>query len=307
MRAIVIAAVAAASALALQGCAASDAESESHDTAVTSTDVAAPAMALSPTDGAMADTRTLGPDTPVSSPQAPAAGAVAIADGGMAVRPGSVPVPPAPGSPATAVPTQQSTVEAVVQRAVRAYETARTARGTFEQSLVNPQTGTRSTARGEFFRAQPDKFAFKFTEPRGDAIIADGAHVWVYLPSTNPGQVIRAPLSPNSAGSFDLGAMFFERPLERYAIADRGATTLDGRAVRAVQLTPRQRGGQFSTATVWLDGEGVLRQFHVVDGMGLERTVRITAYAPNATVDRSVFRFVPPEGVRVIDAAAMGQ
>lgn len=302
MRAVLLAVFAVTgTALAVQGCTVGDADEATPVVVTVDSGVGVPAATVPPVGGPfpLSETDTAAStDVPASAPSA-----------------GSPATPaPSPGTPGAtlgqAVPSAapaQDPAEAVVRRAVRAYETARTARGTFEQTLNNPQTGTRSTSRGEFFRAQPDKFAFQFSDPRGDAIIADGTHVWLYLPSTNPGQVIRAPLSPSSTGAFDLGAMFFERPLERYTVADRGATTLDGRAVRAIQLTPKQRGGPFNTATVWIDADGALRQFAVVDGTGLERTVRITGYSPNATVNPSVFRFTPPAGVRVVDAPAVGQ
>ncbi len=299
MKAVFKAAIALAiGSVAMQGCAVEEsAESPGTVATVDSGFVAAPGTpAAVPVSGG--DTAALAPpDMPVSSP---ATGTIPPASGRAT---GGAPSAGAsqPGAPS------QGSVEAVVQQAVRAYESARTARGTFEQSLNNPQTGTRSTARGEFFRAQPDKFAFRFSDPQGDAIIADGTHVWLYLPSSNPGQVIRAPLTPSATGAFDLGAMFFERPLERYTIVDRGTTPLDGRPVRALRLTPKQRGGPFTTATVWLDADGTLRQFNVVDGQGLERTVRITTYTANAAVNPSVFRFTPPEGVRVVDAPAIGQ
>ena len=48
-----------------------------------------------------------------------------------------------------------------------------------------------SESRGTLMQAGESRFAMRFTEPPGEAIVIDGAHVWVYTPSTVPGQVIR--------------------------------------------------------------------------------------------------------------------
>lgn len=298
----------------LAGCSPATPSTESTDTTTTGS---------LPTPAA-----TLPPDTPVWS----------AADSGLApAAPGPVPAMPEPGAPdgATSAPTppsgggssgsalgapsgsgapsnpgltgsDTSSLQAVIARAESAYRAARTARGTFTQTIVNPQTGTRAQATGTFYRQQPDKFAFQFSDPAGDLVVADGRYVWLYLPSTNPGQVIRSALT-SSAGSYDLGSLFFENTRERYTVSDEGQATLDGRATRVLRLTPRSEA-PFARATVWIEeGTGVLRQFHVVDGMGVERTVHIRTYTPNVPVPDEVFRFVPPEGVRVVDAESIGR
>src|SRR5690606_21475227 len=103
----------------------------------------------------------------------------------------------------------QSPADRAIVAAVRAYAQVRTARATFEQTIRNPLIGRTLTSRGEFEQARPDRFAFRFSDPEGDVIIADGRYVWAYLPSSEPGQVIRSPLTSDAAGSLDLIGEFF--------------------------------------------------------------------------------------------------
>lgn len=200
----------------------------------------------------------------------------------------------------------QDPAAAAIDRAVAAYAKVRTARATFEQVVTNPLTGSRLQSRGEFEQARPDRFAFRFADPKGDLILSDGKHVWLYLPSSTPGQVIRAPLTADVEGSIDLIGTFFTNPRTRYTVTDAGSATVAGRATRAVTLTPRTKGGSFVRAKVWIDmADGTLRQFEAEEQSGVVRLVTITAFTPNAAVSASAFRFKPPKGVRVVDQSEL--
>jgi outer membrane lipoprotein carrier protein len=189
-----------------------------------------------------------------------------------------------------------------IDRAVASYATIRTARASFEQSVTNPLTGSTLKSRGTFSQARPDRFSFTFSEPKGDVITSDGKHVWIYLPSSAPGQVMRAPASADAAGSLDLIGEFFSNPRARYVIEDGGAATLDGHDVRMVSLSPKGPNAAFTKAKVWIDAvDGTLRQFEAEEPSGVVRLVRIVRFEPNAAVAREAFVFKVPRGVRVID------
>lgn len=200
------------------------------------------------------------------------------------------------------IAAQASAAEQAIDRAVAAYANVKTARATFEQHITNALTGSAIPSKGEFEQSRPDRFAFRFSDPKGDVILSDGKFVWLYLPSSTPGQVIRAPLTADLEGSIDLIGAFFSNPRSKYAITDAGEATIGGKTTRAVNLTPRGDDAGFSKAKVWIDGDGMLRQFEAVENNGVTRRVRIVTYEPNATVASSAFSFKPPKGVRVVDS-----
>jgi outer membrane lipoprotein carrier protein len=207
---------------------------------------------------------------------------------------------------ALSLATQQSPADKAIDAAVAAYARVRTSRATFEQTLTNPLTGMTLKSSGTFEQERPDKFAFRFTDPRGDVIVADGRYVWLYLPSSAPGQVIRTPLSQGRSGAFDLIGEFFSNPRSRYAISDGGAATVDGRAARIVSLVPKNKDAAFVRAKVWIDSEtGTLRQFEADEENGSKRQVRILSFTPNVTVVKGAFVFTPPKGVRIVDGASL--
>lgn len=190
-----------------------------------------------------------------------------------------------------------------LDRAVAAYEAMRTLRATFEQHIENPLTGNTLRSRGEFLRRQPNLVAVRFSDPAGDRIIVDGEVVWLYLPSSNPGQAYRLPLGSAAAGTFDPAALMTS-PRERFDITDGGSATVDGRSARVVTLVPRASNGDtpFTSAKVWIDEQDALiRQFEVTEASGVRRHIRLLTLEPNAPVESNAFRFRPPPGVEVVD------
>lgn len=193
------------------------------------------------------------------------------------------------------------TVEQTIDRAVAAWAAAKTVRASFEQTLTNPLTGSDVTARGEFQQQGRNRIGIRFTDPAGDRIVADGRALWIYLPSTTPGQVIRSSLA-EGANSVDLTGRFLTAPKTKYNITAAGTTTVGGRPAHGLLLVPKREGSQpFTRATVWVDDrDGLVRQFEVTDQNGVTRRVRLTSIRVNVPVDAAAFRFTPPKGVRVV-------
>jgi outer membrane lipoprotein carrier protein len=195
----------------------------------------------------------------------------------------------------------QQDVNRTIDRAVAAWKGAKTVRASFEQTLTNPLTGSAVTARGEFQQQGSNRIDIRFTDPAGDRIVADGRALWVYLPSTTPGQVIKSPLS-RGANSVDLTGEFLTAPKSKYEITAAGTASVGGRPARGLVLVPKREGSHpFTRATVWVDDrDALIRQFEVTDQNGLTRRVRMTSIRLNAPVDRDAFKFTAPPGARIV-------
>jgi len=202
----------------------------------------------------------------------------------------------------TSAPLAAQSANATLDRAVAAYAKVTSARISFVQRIDNPLTGTSVSSRGELQQRRPDRFEVKFTEPAGDRIVSDGKWVWVYLPSTNPGQVIRAKAGDASAGAPDFAAQFLESPRDNYTVSGGSAATIDGAATHSVVLKPKSASSPFATVTLWVnDGDALLRRVETVDGSGVTRQITVTRFSRNAPVDASAFVFHVPSGVKVFD------
>src|SRR5919204_2502611 len=140
---------------------------------------------------------------------------------------------------AALTPSTQQSPEATLDRAVAAYSKVKTARATFTQSLTNPLTGSTVTSRGEMQQRIPGYLDVRFTEPAGDRIVADGKSMWIYLPSTNPGQVIKTRPGESGAGVPDVTSQFLDSPKTRYTVSDGGKDAVDGRPAHVLVLAPK--------------------------------------------------------------------
>ena len=197
---------------------------------------------------------------------------------------------------------QSSRTGDLLDRAVAAWARVKTARATFEQTIVNSLTGNTLTSSGEYQQQRPGRLSVRFNEPATDRIVADGKYVWLYLPSTTPGQVIRSALGAGGTGTVDLSAQFLTSPRTRFDISPLGAKTVSGRATHAYSLVPKAgQSAPFKTATVYIDdADASIRQFEVTESSGLQRTVRLTSFRANAPVDAKAFVFTPPAGTRIV-------
>jgi outer membrane lipoprotein carrier protein len=206
--------------------------------------------------------------------------------------------PTPPGVPDT------SAAMALYRKAVARFADARTIRAGFEQVLVSPVSKTPRMSRGEMMQRPPNRFAFRFTDPAGDVVVADGEALWIYLPSTAKGQVLKLPREAGSV--FDVIARLLADPGDRNQVRVMPqADQVGGEAVNTFALTPRAAGAPFQTATVWIGADALVRQLEIEEPSGLRRRLRFTNMKLGVSLPRSAFVFVPPKDVRIIDQAAL--
>ena len=166
---------------------------------------------------------------------------------------------------------------------------------------MNPLTGGSAVAHGEFQQQRPGRLAIRFTSPDGDRIVADGKSLWIYLPSTAPGQVIKRPAT-EGAVPLDFTGQFLDAPRAKYDITDAGRESVGSDAARVLTLVPKAgTDAPFTRAKVWVsDKDALIRQFEVVEPNGVTRRVKLTSLALGVPVDRREFTFTVPKGVKVV-------
>ena len=191
---------------------------------------------------------------------------------------------------------------ALVGRSSRVYRSLSSLTADFVQLIDNPMIDS-AESRGTLVQAGPDKLAMRFTDPPGEAVIIDGRSVWVYTPSTTPGQVIR--MSVPSGGpvyGYNMLAWLLDRPAERYAASYLRADVVGGRSMDVVELVPAVPDLPFEKAVLWLDrADGIPRRLEITEHSGATRTLTLSKVRVNRSVPESTFRFEVPSGVRVVD------
>jgi outer membrane lipoprotein carrier protein len=191
---------------------------------------------------------------------------------------------------------------AILRKASDAYEEVRSMRAGFTMAVENPLLRTTTNSRGTLYQKSPDRIKLEFTDPEGDRIVGDGTYFWVYYPSVDANQVIRAPAAQAGAsGSVDLRAQFVGDPVTRFEFTLNGTETVEGRPASVLTLVPKQDMG-YRQLKVWIDREdGLARKFDIVEHSGLTRHIQLSSLEINPALGDAEFRFTPPPGARIIE------
>ena len=189
-----------------------------------------------------------------------------------------------------------------LDRASQTYQTVTSFSAEFVQVITNPMIGAPDTTHGRLYQMRPSRFAMRFTDPKGDRIVADGRFLWLYTPSTTPGQVIRSRIPEYGATGPNLIGQFVERPRERYTAHYVRADSIDHTLVDMIRLVPKGHDEPYSEAVIWVGREdGLVHRLDITEASGQERTVILRKLKVNAGVPGRELTFSPPAGVRVVD------
>jgi outer membrane lipoprotein carrier protein len=169
-----------------------------------------------------------------------------------------------------------------------------TARGTFEQKVVDRDGRTVQETKGRFVFQRPGRFRWLYDKPVDQVIVGDGERVWIYDRGLNQVTVRKLSRALGStpaallAGSNDIDAAF--------ELSDAGAK--DG--LEWLEAKPREREAGFERIRMGFAASGALQVMQLVDNFGQTTTLRFTAFERNPKVEAAEFRFEPPKGADVL-------
>jgi outer membrane lipoprotein carrier protein len=202
----------------------------------------------------------------------------------------------------TAAPVEAQDAQTIIGRSARVYRSLGSLQADFVQLIDNPMIDS-AESRGTLIQAGPAKLSMRFSDPPGEAIVIDGQHVWVYTPSTVPGQVIRLAV-PNGGPvyGYNLLAWLLDRPAERYRASYVRTERVGDRTTDVIQLVPAVPGLPFERAVIWLDRDDALpRRLEIREESGATRTLDLKRIRVNQSLPARTFTFKVPSGVRVVD------
>ena len=189
----------------------------------------------------------------------------------------------------------------ILAAAEKAYHASTTFRADFTQTIDNPMLGGPERSRGVMYLNPPDRFAMRFSEPRGDRIVADGKSMWIFTPSSVPDQVIRQRVPRSGANTPNFFAQFVDRPLDRYTATLIGNDTVAGTTVDVVKLVPRFADQPFKEAIISIGrADGLLRRVALWEESGQRRLIVLPAPQAGVAIPPEEFTFRTPRGVKVV-------
>jgi outer membrane lipoprotein carrier protein len=245
-----------------------------------------------------------GPQVPQALPAPPAPSDTNVVFVPAPVAPRAAderPVVPVPNIASAPAPEQTNPAAGVLRRASTAYTNVKSMRADFVQKRDNPLLGAATTSRGAIYQKRPDRFLMKFSEPAGDVIVSDGQYFWLYYPSADRRQVLRAPAAQGGAGGVDLQAQFLGDPLKRFTPTYHGTETLAGRNAHVITLVPRENVG-YKSLKVWVDAkDSMVRRFVLTESNGLVQEFQLSNLQINPALSNDLFRFTPPADARIVE------
>ena len=115
--------------------------------------------------------------------------------------------------------------DAIVARADRALASLSSLQADFVQRAANPILEKTEIGHGTLYYRAPGRYRIEYRYPKGDVVVDDGTWIWIYLPSSQPGQVIRQPA--DAAGGAN--PLTYLRDLRSmYEVAEAGSEAISG-------------------------------------------------------------------------------
>jgi outer membrane lipoprotein carrier protein len=167
------------------------------------------------------------------------------------------------------------------------------ARGEFEQRIVNRDGKTVQQSSGALAFQRPGRFRWSYARPYEQLIVGDGARVWIYdkdlaqVTVRKLDQALGATPAALLAGSNDALAAF--------VLKDDG--TRDG--LEWVEAAPRDKESSFERIRMGFGAQG-LERMELSDSFGQTTLLRFVGLQSNPKLDAAQFTFTPPKGADVI-------
>ena len=163
----------------------------------------------------------------------------------------------------------------------------------FEQTLYDEAGEALQSSRGTVLLERPGRFDWRYTEPAGQRIVADGTRVWLYDPDLEQATVDRLD---ERVGGTPLVVLMGTAPIdEAFEVAGLGAS--DG--IDWVELLPKGEAADFEAVYLGFAGDA-LAAMELRDSFGQATQIRFSDFRANVDPGPDAFAFEPPAGTDVI-------
>lgn len=203
-------------------------------------------------------------------------------------------------APPAGAATGQQDADAILERAAARHRELRGLQVAFTQRIRNPILEKDETSAGVFYYRAPLRYRIAFSRPPEDVVVSTGERVWIYLPSTQPDQVIVAPVGEETKALAPY--QFLDEFRERYTSGLVGEEPIGGRPSYHLKLTPASPTAGYARAELWIDkATSLTRQMELEEENGVVRRFTLSDHRPDPRLADSLFRFQPPPGVEVFE------
>ena len=171
----------------------------------------------------------------------------------------------------------------------------------FRQETEIKTLGKTIKASGKVYFKRPGRMLWRYDEPKGQYVAADGTHLYMYQPEQ--AQVIKTPLRSAFRSDVPLSFLLGIGNLKRdFKSALKGSE----KGVYLLQLTPKSEIGQVGELILGVDmQEFELQWVRIQDAVGNVTQVRFSSQQRGVEVKDSLFRPNIPQGVEVVELGSL--
>lgn len=166
----------------------------------------------------------------------------------------------------------------------------------FKQTQSDERGKLLSSSTGRMWLARPGRFRWAYQTPYEQLMVCDGQKIWTY--DQDLSQVTVRSARDALTGT-PAALLSQHRALtDDFVLEDGG---IDG-AAHLIKLKPRSADSDFKMIELWLD-HGTPARMRFLDQLGGSTDIGFSGVQTQQAGDDRLFRFAPPKGVEVIDAA----
>ena len=162
----------------------------------------------------------------------------------------------------------------------------------FKQTLLDEDKNVVQQSSGTLALQRPGKFAWHYTEPFEQRIIADGSELWIY--DVELDQVTVKPMDQGLANAPIMILMKQTDISEQFEISEVGQRKF----LYWVELLPHAGDLEYTHIYIGIDDDSV-RAMELQDQFGQSTQIVFENLRVDVVHDPAIFRFVPPPGVDV--------
>lgn len=192
----------------------------------------------------------------------------------------------------------------LLQQTLERYRQTRGMQAHFQQHITIPVLDKEKTSTGIWRFQDHRQWSLTFEDPKNDRVVADGQYVWLYYPSSHPGQVIRQTLQKRLPESSRASPeRWLQQVLgEGYQLVDIQTRTDQASEVQ-FRFRARSENSLSPEVVLQVDSQRkLLTRVRWSEYTGTQRQIRFSHIQPDVSFPAGQFRFEPPEGVDIFRA-----
>ena len=198
---------------------------------------------------------------------------------------------------AQSLAAESRSADQIVDSLQKNYDTTADFTADFRQETEVKTLNRKLKASGKLSFKRPGKMLWRYEEPKGQFVLADGHNLYFYQPEQN--QVIKSPLKNAFRSDIPLSFLLGLGNLKR----DFNATLKDSEDNQYVLgLEPKGELGGFSEVLLGVNRSTFdIEWISVRDAAANLTTIRFSGMRKGVGVQESLFRFQAPDGVDIVE------